>query len=57
MLKRMLVYGVERALGCRTSVKAGLPSVGCAGRNDIGPQLAVSELAQLGDSVDRKACR
>ena len=61
MCERMLAYRAECGLGCRTSVKAGLPSVRCTGRNDLGPQLAVPELTQLGvDTVvyiDKKVCR
>ena len=48
MCECMLAYRAERGLGCRTSVKAGSPSVGCTGRNDLGPQLVVPELTQLG---------
>ena len=34
--------------GCRMSVKAELPNVGCTGCSGFGPQLVVLELMQLG---------
>ena len=36
-------------------MRAGLPSVGCTGRNDLGPQLVVPESTQLGKWCGQKS--
>ena len=55
MLKRMLAYGAERGLGCRTSVRAGVPNVGRTGCIGLGPQLVVPESTQLGKWCGHKS--
>ena len=48
MLKRMLAYGADRGLGCRTSVKAGVPNVRRTDWIGLGPQLVIPESTRLG---------
>ena len=56
--QRMLVYGAERGPGCRTSVKAEVPSVERTDYDGLCPQLIDLQLTQSGKcGVDRKACR
>ena len=55
MRERVLAYGAERGLGCRSSVRAGVSNVGRTDCIGLGAQLVVPESTQLGKWCGQKS--